>query len=295
MGKDTLTGLKVKSAMRRQLVMLNPEDTIESCIQYLIKYKVNAVLVGEGIEKPLGVVSKTDIMGAWYAGLPLETTAGTIMNSPPLFCSEEDSLDSALDTMKTSNIYRLYAVRPDGSGRVSGALAYPDIVGLLYHYCSRCDQALFNRKSGSADDKIKRYQVSQVMTENFEYCREEDTLEQVVETLSASRKGAVLIADDQNFPKGVISKTDIILCCRHGCRLDIKADKVMSRPVAMVRKDAPVESAIKTMILKDLHRLFVVPRKNQPVCGIISLADAARIRSGSCHACMSSRIKVDAD
>jgi predicted transcriptional regulator len=67
----------------------------------------------------------------------------------------------------------------------------------------------------------------------------------------------------------------------------------MSAPVALCRQDAPVESAIKTMILKDLHRLFVVPKKNQPVSGIISLADAARFRSGSCHACVSSRIRID--
>ncbi|MDA3916628.1 MAG: hypothetical protein PF690_06615 [Deltaproteobacteria bacterium] len=54
-----------------------------------------------------------------------------------------------------------------------------------------------------------------------------------------------------------------------------------------------MESAIKSMILKDLHRLFVVSKKHQPVSGIISLSDAARFRSGSCHACVSSRIKVD--
>ncbi|MEN8210855.1 MAG: CBS domain-containing protein, partial [Thermodesulfobacteriota bacterium] len=73
MGKDTLTGLKVSHAMRKQLIVLQPDDTIDCCIQYLIKYKINALLIGEDGKRPVGVVSKTDIMGAWYAGLPLSS------------------------------------------------------------------------------------------------------------------------------------------------------------------------------------------------------------------------------
>jgi len=292
MGKVTLTGLKVSHAMRKQIILLQPDDTIDCCIQYLIKYKINALLIGEDGTRPLGVVSKTDIMGAWYAGLPLSTPIEMIMNAPPLFCSIDDSLDSALNTMRTNNIYRLYALKEDVESAV-GAIAYPDIVGLLYNYCSKCDQGLFNKRGELLQEKVKRYKVLEIMTKNVASCREEDKLESVVETISASRVGAILVSDDQNYPKGVISKTDIILCYRHGLDLNTPARKIMSAPVALCHQEAPVESAIKSMILKDLHRLFVVPRKNRPISGIISLSDAARLRSGSCHACISSRIKVD--
>ena len=292
MGKDTLTGLKVHHAMRKQLIVLQPDDTIDCCIQYLIKYKINALLIGEDGKRPLGVVSKTDIMGAWYAGLPLSSPIEMIMNSPPLFCSTDETLDSALNTMRTNNIYRLYALKEDIQHAV-GAIAYPDIVGLLYHYCSKCDQGLYNKIGETLQEKVKRYKVFEIMTENVESCREEDTLESVVETISASKVGAILVSDTQNYPKGVISKTDIILCYRHGLDLNTPAGSIMSSPVALCHQEAPVESAIKSMILKDLHRLFVVPKKHQPVSGIISLSDAARQRSGSCHACVSSRIKVD--
>ncbi len=67
----------------------------------------------------------------------------------------------------------------------------------------------------------------------------------------------------------------------------------MSHPVAVCHEQDPVESAIKTMILNDLHRLFVVPGEQQPVSGVLSLTDAAPLRSGSCHACIASRIRVD--
>ncbi len=291
-GKDTLTGLKVRHAMRRQLIVLEPDDSIDCCIQYLIKYKINAIVVGKDSEKPLGVVSKTDIMGAWYAGLPLSTPVEMIMNSPPLFCGPDEPLDSALDTMKANKIYRLYVLEPDSDTMV-GAIAYPDIVGLLYHYCSNCDQGIFNKSKETVQDRIKRYKVYEIMTKQVESCREDISLESVVEILSASRFGAILVSDDQNYPKGVISKTDIILCYRHGQDLSVSAKTIMSTPVALCYEKDPVERAIKLMILKDLHRLFVILEKYQPVSGVMSLTDAAALRSGSCHACISSRIRVD--
>ncbi len=293
MGRDTLTGLKVHHAMRKQSIILEPGDSLDCCIQYLIKYKINALLVGRDSEKPLGVVSKTDIMGAFYSGLPLSSTPlEMIMNSPPLFCSPDDTLDSALDTMKKNKIYRLYALK-DNSTAIAGVLAYPDMVGLLYHYCSRCDQGLFSKNRETAKDRVKRYKVKEIMTKQVESCRENTSLESVVEILSGSRFGAILVADDNNYPKGIISKTDITLSYRHGHKLSLSAKTIMSCPVTLCREDDPVEAAIKTMIIEDLHRLFVVPGKDQPVCGVISLTDASRLRSGSCHACISSRIRVD--
>ena len=292
MGKDTLTGLKVRHAMRKQLIVLEPDDSIDCCIQYLIKFKVNAILVGEDGEKPLGVVSKTDIMGALYAGLPISTPLEMIMNAPPLFCGPDDTLSSALNTMKANSIYRLYALEK-GLNSVVGALAYPDIVGLLYHYCSHCDQGIFNKSEEKVQDRVKRYKVHEIMTKQVETCLEETLIESVVEILSSSRFGAILVADDKNYPRGVISKTDITLCYRHGMDLSATAGTIMSTPVALCHEHEPVESAIKTMILKDLHRLFVIPDKDQPISGVISLTDAAALRSGSCHACISSRIRVD--
>ena len=57
--------------------------------------------------------------------------------------------------------------------------------------------------------------------------------------------------------------------------------------------DIMIKKHIRKMIFSDIHRLFVRRPEEQDVGGVISLSDAARIRSGSCHACMSSRINMD--
>ena len=58
-------------------------------------------------------------------------------------------------------------------------------------------------------------------------------------------------------------------------------------------EDEFLEDAIQKMIFTDVHRLFVYKDDPQNITGVLSLSDAARIRSGSCHACLSSRIRVD--
>jgi CBS domain-containing protein len=99
--KTTLRYLLVRDAMRKQVTSLSDRLTIESGIRFLLKYKVGALLITDQDDLPVGVVSKTDIMGAYYAAVPLDTPLKEIMVSPPLFCSPTDSLESTLETMRS--------------------------------------------------------------------------------------------------------------------------------------------------------------------------------------------------
>jgi signal-transduction protein with cAMP-binding, CBS, and nucleotidyltransferase domain len=67
----------------------------------------------------------------------------------------------------------------------------------------------------------------------------------------------------------------------------------MSSPVRSFEENGLLEDAIQKMIFTDVHRLFVHQNDPQKILGVLSLSDAARIRSGSCHACVSKRIRVD--
>jgi Mg2+/Co2+ transporter CorB len=67
----------------------------------------------------------------------------------------------------------------------------------------------------------------------------------------------------------------------------------MSSAVRSCEENELLESAIHKMIFTDIHRIFIYKDNPQNIVGVLSLSDAARVRSGSCHACISSRIKVD--
>jgi len=120
--KDMLKGLTVAEAMRRQVVSLATHAPLEQAIRFSIKYKVNAILVTDVRQHAQGVVTTTDLMGAYYAGLPLDAPVEAIMVGPPLFCCKEDSLGTALDTMRSQHIHRLYVYGEDPR-RAEGVLA----------------------------------------------------------------------------------------------------------------------------------------------------------------------------
>jgi len=234
--RAVLTGLSVKDAMRRQFIRLPQTAPIDHSINYLIKHKANALMTLDEEGQPAGVVSKTDIMGAYFADLPIMSPLSDIMISPPLFCEMADSLDAALEDMRNQGVYRLY-VRDSQTDDVVGALAYPDMVGLLYRYCHTCEQSHHLRKQAVAtDDTVSRLTVIEVMTDKVVAVAETDTLMEVMEGLSVHRFGAMLIENDDHVPMGVVSKTDLILAYKHGLPADTQPVKLWHLRSAPVMK-----------------------------------------------------------
>ena len=290
--KDVLKGLTVAEAMRRQVIAVDTGAPLEQAIRFTIKYKVNAILVTDAHQHAQGVVNKTVLMGAYYAGLPLTTPVEAIMVGPPLFCRQEDSLDAALDIMRGQRIHRLY-VHGEDPRRAEGVLAYTDIVGILYRFCRRCNRSILKKKAGQTEgDLAGHLTVREVMTPGVESISEDQSLVDAMAGLAANRLAAVLIQDKDGRPAGVVSKTDLILAYKHGLPHETPARTVMSTPVRACRQDDFLARAIEDMIFWDVHRLFVARGEIQEIIGVLSLSDAARFRSGTCRACLVSRIAV---
>lgn len=287
--QNVLQGLTVQEAMRRQVIRLDRESPLEQAVRFCIKYKVNALLITGEEQEGLGVVSKTDLMGAYYAGLPIDTPCEAVMVGPPLFCRADDTLDAALDAMRRHRVHRLY-VNEDAGGS-AGVLAYPDIVGILYRFCINCRKSL--RGASGTETLPDRYRVREVMTPGIHGHQDGESLQQVMEGLAAYKLGAVLIRDGEGVPVGVVSKTDLILAYKHGVETTAPARTVMTAPVQAVEAGAPLVDALKTMILADVHRLFVYQDSPGNLVGTLSLSDVARFRSGTCRACLASRIKIE--
>jgi signal-transduction protein with cAMP-binding, CBS, and nucleotidyltransferase domain len=167
-------------------------------------------------------------------------------------------------------------------------------VGLLYSYCHTCEYSLFGKKKANRNEAaIVRYRVRDVMTQPVKSFSQNESLIEVIEGLSAFRFGAVLIANNHNEPAGVISKSDLALAYKHGIPTETTAGTIMSAPVHACEENEYLEIAIQKMIFTEVHRLFVYRQDPKNIVGVLSLSDAARLLSGSCHACVSSRIKID--
>lgn len=290
--RNFFSGLFVKEAMRRQVVLLPRSASIDYCINRMIKYKISSVLLIDEKAQPAGVVSKTDITGAFYAGLAPHITADNIMVGPALLCDPSDELETALDTMQQNGIHRLYVLGAD-TDEVVGVIAYPDILGLLYRYCRVCDRGFLKSRRRGAQDSFNRLKVKDVMTTEVISFAHNENLAGVIEGLMAHRFGAVLIRDSQDNAVGVVSKTDLVVAYKHGLTVDSMASAVMGTPVHACGAEADLSEAIQMMLFKDVQRIFVHADDPADIVGILSLSDAARFRSGTCRACAPSRLMRD--
>jgi CBS domain-containing protein len=288
--RHILSGMLVNEAMRRQVVQLPAAAAVSRGINHLLKFKVNALLITAADQRPAGVVSKTDLIAAYYAGLPIDTPLGDIMVGPPLTCYPDDAIESALDRMRAHSVHRLYVTGAEPTSMV-GTLSYTDVVALLYRYCRSCPKST-SRKVVAAkpEDEEWRLTVKDVMTASVVSFPEDARVAQVIEGLMAHRFGAVLICSAHGAAMGVISKTDLIRAYHHGVGLDAPADGIMTAPVVTWDQDAFLWEALRYMFLKDVQRLFVHSGDPLQAVGVLSLSDAARVRSGSCRACMPSRL-----
>ena len=290
--RSILSGMLVQEAMRKRVIWVSRETTLSDCTNRMVKNKVAAVLVTAGDDRPVGVVSKTDLISAFYAGLPVETAAADIMAAPPLFCFPDDSLESAIDQMHARGVHRLYVSGAE-TDRVIGTLAYPDVVGLLYRYCRACGKSISKVRRGTEDETNgSRLRVGDVMTTSVRACKTDDTLAEVIEELTTHRCGAVLIRNPASHAAGVISKTDLVIAYKHGEKTGIPAKVVMRRPVLSCDANDFLSLALQQMLLKDVQRLFVYKDDPARIVGVLSLSDSARFRSGSCRACTSGRLIV---
>ncbi len=291
--RSVLSGITVQEAMRRQVIILPQSESIDNCINRMIKYKVNAVVVSNNQQYPVGVVSKTDIMGAYYAGFAVETPLENIMAGPPVFSYPDDELEASLEIMQENGIHRVYVLGAD-SRQVVGVLSYPDIVGLIYRYCRACSRGLYKRRRGKSGMELERLRVKDVMTSSVSHLSEIASLAEVIEALSAYRFGAILIKNSKGLPAGIVSKTDLIIAYKHGIPLDARAETIMNTPVQSCSAEDLLSAALQQMLLIDIQRLFVHQDKPENIHGVLSLSDAARFRSGSCRACVSGRLVAGA-
>lgn len=289
--KTVLSGTLVREAMRRQVVRVQRTSSLSKCVNHLIKYKTRSVLVTDDVHRPIGVVSKSDVIVAYSCGVPIESPVTSIMNGPIVTCFPDDELEASLDLMRTQGLHQLFVQGAEPSS-IIGILTYPDVVALIYRTCGSCPRNTMRRRSRVLDDPEDPGQmtVHEAMTPTALGCGEDNSLEELIEGMVSFGLGAMLIRDREGLASGVISKTDLIAAYNHGKSLGELARDIMSSPLATCDERSLLGDAIRTMFLKDVQRLFVHAGDPSRVVGVLSLTDAARVRSASCRACLPTRI-----
>jgi CBS domain-containing protein len=284
---SVLSSVLVAEAMRKQVVRCAPEESIARCIARMVKYKAGAVLVEEDGGTCVGVVSKTDVVGMYSAGLDPDIPLGEIAGGEPVCCQPGDRLETALATMLDRGIRRVYVRDEEG---IVGVVGYADIVGAMYRFCAKCRSNLYS--SGKLRPEAGGWlTVADVMHPGITGCAASDSLLHAMETLLEGGIGAVAVFDDSGQkPVGVLSMSDAVLAYRHGVDPETSVDRVMAAPILACEKGEYLTASLRTMIYADVQRIFVYMGHPESLVGVMTLTDAARMRSGACKACRVARL-----
>lgn len=94
--RNVLSGMLVSEVMHKHLTSLPAETVLKDCIRHLYRTKTNAVLLEDNNGIPAGVISKTDMIMAFYSGIDVESKAEEMMNYP-VSCGEKDTIEAVLE------------------------------------------------------------------------------------------------------------------------------------------------------------------------------------------------------
>ncbi|GAB6905465.1 putative signal transduction protein with CBS domain containing protein [Desulfosarcina cetonica] len=288
--RNVLGGLRVREAMRRQQVLARADETARRGVARMIKFKSDYLLITDDQGAAAGIVTQTDMTGAYYAGLPVETTLGEMMIGPLRCCYLDDPLEDALETMGREQVGQLF-VRGADAEKIEGVLTYSDILGLVYRFCRHCRKSRYRMEvEGNGAAPGGEVRVEAVMDPEVNRCDCRIDLIRLMEILTTQGMGAVLLDGSDGRPAGVVSKSDLVIAWYRGVDPTAAAMTIMSRPVQTCHRRDTLTDAIARMLFVDLGRIFVHDADPGEIVGVMSLASAARHRSGTCKACIASRL-----
>lgn len=122
---EELANIPVEKCMRKEIVALLPEETLEAAISKMESEGVNFLVIAEG-DRLKGVLTDGDVLSAIYKrkALPAEIKVSEVMSTNLLTIKPGDTILKALEVMVENKIRRLPVAEND---KLLGLISLTDI------------------------------------------------------------------------------------------------------------------------------------------------------------------------
>ena len=119
--------VRVSDVMTTNLVVIDVHLTLGEAAAVLAEHRISGAPVVSGSAKPLGIVSRADLLDPRHQGS--DTTVEAAMTRVLYAVRPTDPVLSAVRLMATENIHRVIVV--DGSGLLAGIVTSMDVMRAL--------------------------------------------------------------------------------------------------------------------------------------------------------------------
>jgi CBS domain-containing protein len=121
--------------------------------------------------------------------------------------------------------------------------------------------------------------VRDLMHAGIVSCAPETPMPEVARQMNANDVSALAVVNAEGNLVGVISRTDLVVLRAHEeFWHGLRAEHVMHQDVMCVTPDTPLNEALNMLIVRRIHRLFVVDEcgEHAKPIGVLSMTDIVR-------------------
>lgn len=129
--------LTVQEVMTPEVQYAYETDSLYTVIETLTAKSLGAILIYAADDRAVGVVSKTDLIKAWFHGVGPDAPAADVMSRPVRSCRLDAGLSEALQLMLLQDVQRLF-VYADTADHLTGVLSLSDAARFRSGSCRAC-------------------------------------------------------------------------------------------------------------------------------------------------------------
>ncbi len=272
--------MKVKDFMTDSVVVASPNDSVAYIRNLMLKNEFSRVVIVDNNKKPIGIVTKKDIMRALatkrslWKRRPIDKIAvNRIMSTGLITINPEASIKEAAELMIKNKISSLPVVEND---ELVGIITTTDLLRAF------------------AENFKNKFKVGDIMEKEVPTVNRYHTVNHIVEVIEESGIDRVVVVEDSK-PIGIITPSDLSFIYLHdedtGVRikeimfvrkessasrkryrhvklLPVVAEDLMSENLITTNKDEDAANAAETMLKNKISSLPVV--ENDELVGIIT-------------------------
>jgi CBS domain-containing protein len=262
----------VRDLMHRGLITCRRDATLGQVAVLLTQHHIHALVVVDRDNRPVGLISDTDLLaGEWLSqdGESLaamrKLSAGDLMSQPIISLEADAPLVEAAKLLVEKDVSRLLVTE---KGKLVGLIAGSDFVASI----ARAEQ-------------LNRSSVADIMSDAILVCRDKTPVTSAARAMTTTHYRSVLVVDAKGKPLGVASERDLIPLIQNGAvKEELTVAEVMHK-ILTVSRQASLREAADLMIQHHHHRVLVVDERDPDAfpLGMVSTFDivAEMAKSGS--------------
>ncbi len=252
----------VRDLMHRGLITCRQDATLGHVAVLLAQHHVHALIVVDRDNRPVGIMSDTDLMAGEWLSADSESLAAMrklrandLMSYPIITVDASASLNEAARLMIEHDISRLIVTE---NGKEVGVISGSDFVASI-----------------ARAEKLQRDTVADVMSDAILVCRDKTPVTSAARAMTNARYRSVVVVDKNGKQLGVVSELDLIPLLKDGNIKDELTVTDVMHKVLTIHLHASLREAADLMIQHHHHRVVVVDDSDPDAfpLGIVSSFD----------------------